>query len=122
MTRPVRQPARGARPGHRGAATAPSAGLLVAALLALPGLHLLTACGNQGTVIQPRTFDRPERVAFGCYDRLANVFVPLAGCDAVELDRDEEDFALIGLVTQTAQGEVAAVEDEAAEWALSLLG
>ncbi|MCA9577661.1 MAG: hypothetical protein R3B40_02165 [Polyangiales bacterium] len=110
MTRPVRQPARGARPGHRGAATAPSAGLLVAALLALPGLHLLTACGNQGTVIQPRTFDRPERVAFGCYDRLANVFVPLAGCDAVELDRDEEDFALIGLVTQTAQGEVAAVD------------
>ncbi|MBK6580960.1 MAG: hypothetical protein IPG17_33365 [Sandaracinaceae bacterium] len=38
-------------------------------LLAVPALHLLTACGNTGTVIQPRTFDRPERVAFACYDR-----------------------------------------------------
>jgi hypothetical protein len=59
-------------------------------LLAVPALHVLTACGNTGTVIQPRTFDRPERVAFACYDRTNTSFVPLASCDAVELDRDSE--------------------------------
>lgn len=87
-----------------------AASLPLVVLLALPALHVLTACGNKGTVIQPRTFDRPERVAFACYDRTANTFVPLASCDDIELDRDSEDFALIALVTQTAQGEVAAVD------------
>jgi hypothetical protein len=79
-------------------------------LLAVPALHVLTACGNTGTVIQPRTFDRPERVAFACYDRNSTSFVPLASCNDVELDRDSETFALIALVTQTAQGEIAAVD------------
>lgn len=79
-------------------------------LLAMPALHVLTACQNSGSVIQPRTFDRPERVAFACYDRANLQFVPVAGCNDVVLDRDSEDFALIALVTQTAQGELAAVD------------
>ena len=80
------------------------------ALASIALVLALGACSQGGTPLQPFTFNRPERVAFACFERATGLFVPVAQCEGLQLDGDTEDFALIALVTQTANGELAAVD------------
>ncbi|MFK7986614.1 MAG: hypothetical protein AB8I08_11370, partial [Sandaracinaceae bacterium] len=83
------------------------------AFLLLAGLP---ACQDTPTTAPPQAFDRPDAVAFFCWDLNADAPVPLASCAPAELADGAEDlaepetgFALHALVTQTTTGEVAAV-------------
>ncbi|MCA9616187.1 MAG: hypothetical protein KC586_25705 [Myxococcales bacterium] len=86
------------------------------------GLALAVAgCGQDPVRVQPPTFDRPASAVFLCARRQAGVdgytgLAPLSECatdasgvrDTDALDADTH--ALLSLVTQTARGEVAAVD------------
>ncbi len=83
--------------------------LLAIALLAL-------ACGNPTPPPQPNAFDRPEDVAFFCWNLTTSSPTALEDCRpaAFEIPDDDngqppEGYALHALVTQTTTGEVAAV-------------
>ena len=92
------------------AATRVAAPWLAVALAAV----LALGCGQNNDPLVPRTFERPGDIAFVCAftaegtDQL-QVAPTLGSCDGVTGDRDEA-FALVGLVTQTASGEVGAVD------------
>ncbi len=72
-------------------------------------LLALLACGQDPTVVTPATFERPGAIAFVCLDVASSDFVDLSECQGVTGTLDDEK-ALIGLVTQTASGEVGAID------------
>lgn len=72
-------------------------------------LGLLVACGQTPTIVQPPTFERPGDVAFTCFDTVERSLVPLITCTGVTGTEDDR-YSLTALVTQTASGEVAAVD------------
>ncbi len=83
---------------------------LVSMLLVGPG------CSNPVAPSLPPAFDRPEDVAFFCWDLTASRVTALADCTPDEPETIADDFgapptgyALHALVTQTTTGEVAAV-------------
>lgn len=82
---------------------------------------LLSGCGQDPIRVQPPTFDRPASAVFLCARRQAGTegytsLAPLSECaDPASGVRDTEvlttdTHALVALVTQTARGEVAAVD------------
>jgi len=76
---------------------------LVIALLAL------VACGQDPTRVTPATFERPGGIAFVCVDTETSTLVVRELCAGVTGTTDER-YALVGLVTQTASGEVGAID------------
>ncbi|MEM9863655.1 MAG: hypothetical protein AAF938_18805 [Myxococcota bacterium] len=70
-------------------------------------LLLMAACQQDPTIVSPPTFERPGDVAFACFDSTERVFVDQTLCEG---DPDENRYATIALVTQTASGEVGAVD------------
>ncbi len=78
-------------------------------LCALLALISLVACGDDPIPVTPPTFNRPGAVAFLCYDQEARQVVPRSAC--LEGDAGENpNLRLTALVTQTAQGEIAAID------------
>jgi hypothetical protein len=76
------------------------------------------ACNNNQSAIVPPSFDRPSRMALGCYDGVAGHFLPLADCADRDNESDEnEEDALrhIALVLQTSRGEIGTVDLQAEE-------
>lgn len=82
---------------------------------------LLVGCGQDPVRVQPPTFDRPSAAVFLCARRQAGTdgytgLAPLSECaDPASGVRDTDALstdthALLALVTQTARGEVAAVD------------
>lgn len=97
--------------------------------LALIALVAATACDDPTVPPPPAALDRPEAISFFCWDRNAGAPVPLERCtpvaplDETDLDDDDaetgtgsnagsppEPFELHAVVTQTATGQVAAVQ------------
>lgn len=77
---------------------------------------LALACGNPTPPPQPNAFDRPEDVAFFCWNLTTSSPTALADCAPPappSIDEDDgeprEGYALHAIVTQTTTGEVAAV-------------
>ncbi len=68
-----------------------------------------TACGNDPTIVQPPTFERPGDVGFVCYDTQDRALVSLETCRGLT-GTTEDRYAMTALVTQTASGEVGAVD------------
>jgi hypothetical protein len=80
---------------------------------ALAGLLLVAAgCSDDSVVIPPRNFERAESLAFACYDQIDRIMVPLSACEAADPDDFGDRLTTLALVTQTARGEVAAVDLE----------
>lgn len=77
--------------------------------ISLIALLALAACGQDPTLVTPATFERPGSVAFVCVDVTASTLVERSRCEGVTGD-ESEDVALVGLVTQTASGEVGAID------------
>lgn len=78
-------------------------------------LLLAGACSNNQNAIVPPSFDRPGRMALGCYrsDGATGQLRPLGECAGRDNEDDEEDedpLRHIALVVQTARGEVGAVD------------
>lgn len=73
-------------------------------------LLLIAGCGQDPVNITPRSFDRPGRMAFVCFDRDTDTPVPLSTCRAPIDGALDARFGLHALVAQTARGEVAAVD------------
>lgn len=67
----------------------------------------LTACTQDPTLVNPATFERPGAVAFVCFDNMTQGYVPLTTCSP---SNDDERYAMTALVTQTASGEVGAID------------
>ena len=78
--------------------------------LTLATLGLLTACGDDPNLVAPPTFERPGDLAFVCFDTSTRALVPLAACDGQITGSQDDRYSLIVLVTQTASGEVGAVD------------
>lgn len=92
------------------------ASLIVLALLA-------SACSNPTPTANPNAFDRPEDVAFFCWNLVTSSPTALADCRPPDFEIADDDtgepntercanppcYALHALVTQTTTGEVAAV-------------
>lgn len=72
-------------------------------------LLAIVACGQDPTVVTPATFERPGAVAFVCVDTETSTLVVRDLCEGVTGSTDER-YALVGLVTQTASGEVGAID------------
>lgn len=70
---------------------------------------LAFACGQDPTVVTPATFERPGAIAYVCVDVATSTLVDLVDCTGVTGTTDDE-MALVGLVTQTASGEVGAID------------
>ncbi|MBO6938734.1 MAG: hypothetical protein JJ863_27445 [Deltaproteobacteria bacterium] len=70
---------------------------------------LAFACGQDPTVVTPATFERPGAIAYVCVDVATSTLVDLDDCTGVTGTTDDE-MALVGLVTQTASGEVGAID------------
>lgn len=71
-------------------------------------LIFLGACSQDPTLVTPPTFERPGDVAFVCFDTVARAYVPMVDCQGY--DNGAERYSLTALVTQTASGEVGAVD------------
>lgn len=69
---------------------------------------LALGCDEGGELRTPPSLDRPGTMALVCYDTATTTVRPLADCDGLASIADEP-LAMMGLVTQTARGEVAAV-------------
>lgn len=77
----------------------------------------VVGCDGARDVASPAAFERPESVSFFCWNTAENTAVPLSSCTPME-DPPEgviagspaEPFELHAAVTQTATGEVAAVQ------------
>ncbi len=69
----------------------------------------LAACGSDAVLVSPASFELPTDIAFTCYDRAARVFVPLGRCDGFDRDANS-NLVLTALLTQSARGEIAAVD------------
>lgn len=82
---------------------------LVKRLLFPLALGALGACSNDPTLVTPPTFERPGDVAFFCADLESRGLRPLSDCEGLDGSSDEQ-LRLTALVTQTARGEVAAVD------------
>ena len=67
------------------------------------------ACGQDPTVVTPATFERPGAIAFVCVDTETSALVVRNLCEGVSGTTDDR-YALVGLVTQTASGEVGAID------------
>lgn len=67
----------------------------------------LTACTQDPTLVNPATFERPGAVAFVCFDNTTQGYVPLETCAP---PNDDDRYAMTALVTQTASGEVGAID------------
>ena len=67
------------------------------------------ACGQDPTVVTPATFERPGAIAFVCVDTETATLVVRNLCEGVTGTTDDR-YALVGLVTQTASGEVGAID------------
>lgn len=79
----------------------------------LAGLGVMTpclsACSADPILVTPRAFERPARVTFTCFDNETAQTLPLARCDN-DAREANPSAALHALVTQTATGEIAAVD------------
>ena len=87
----------------------------------VPAFFLLVAlsvgCSDPVAPAAPAAFDRPESVSFFCWDKSTGAPAPLASCTPIDDPPDDatpgspsEPFELHSVVTQTATGEVAAVQ------------
>jgi len=92
---------------------------------ALAGVAFLAlGCGQQPVNVVPASFSRPDDIVFTCLDMDGDLdlmppltgpgLVPLENCNGLTGDKSE-DRVLIALLTQTATGEVAAVDLRAKE-------
>jgi len=70
---------------------------------------LLVGCGQDPTVVTPATFERPGAIDFVCVDSETSTLVVRELCEGVTGSTDDR-YALVGLVTQTASGEVGAID------------
>lgn len=67
-------------------------------------------CSSTPVVVTPRSFERPGKVAFACFESASGVVLPLARCRVGDDGVVDPTTSLLALVTQTARGEVAAVD------------
>ena len=72
-------------------------------------LLVVAACSTTPIVVTPRSFERPGKVAFACFDASGAV-QPLDRCTVAADGTFDPDTSMLALVTQTARGEVAAVD------------
>lgn len=72
-------------------------------------LLALASCGQDPTVVTPATFERPGAIDFVCVDTEVSELVVRSLCEGVTGTTDDR-YALVGLVTQTASGEVGAID------------
>ncbi|MFT5358459.1 MAG: hypothetical protein ACI9KE_005697, partial [Polyangiales bacterium] len=71
----------------------------------------LGACTQDPTLVNPATFERPGDVAFVCFDTMTQGYVPLAACGPSSPGAvPDPRFSMTALVTQTASGEVGAID------------
>ncbi|MFK8003943.1 MAG: hypothetical protein AB8H86_30545 [Polyangiales bacterium] len=77
--------------------------------IAILGLFL-TACTQDPTLVNPATFERPGAVAFVCFDSMTQGYVPLSACGPIEGAEPDDRYSMTALVTQTASGEVGAID------------
>lgn len=84
------------------------------AVFALAGALAASAgCSSGITPAAPRAFNRPDRVGFACVDVTSTtdpIIAPLAECRTLTDGTYPVNRRLLALVTQTARGEVAAVD------------
>ena len=66
-------------------------------------------CNSNATLVQPPSFNRPGQMVLTCYDTVAKHVVPADRCDGVE-GKSSETVVLTAVVTQTARGELGAVD------------
>ena len=78
---------------------------------------LVLGCSDPVDPAPPAAFDRPESVSFFCWDNSTGMPVPLERCAPMAIPPEDatpgsppEPFELHSAVTQTATGEVAAVQ------------
>ena len=71
----------------------------------------LVACSQDPTLVNPATFERPGSVAFVCFDTMTQGYVPLSTCGPTSAGAaPDERYSMTALVTQTASGEVGAID------------
>jgi hypothetical protein len=70
----------------------------------------LAACSSDPEVIDPPSFNRSERLEWACFDTLKGQPVPLSNCQAAPGESLPDGIRLHVLVTQSARGEVGAID------------
>lgn len=73
-------------------------------------LAAVAGCSSTPVVVTPRSFERPGKVSFACFETLSGVVLPLERCRVAADGTADPSTSLLALVTQTARGEVAAVD------------